>query len=154
MAKKKNFILEFKEFISRGNVVDMAVGVVVGSAFTAIVNSLVKDIIMPFVGWIIGGIDFGDFRLILSPAEGETPETAILYGSFFNQVLNFLIISFVVFCMIKLIGRLRRKREEEKEEPSVPPAPSEDILLLTEIRDLLKAQAGPSSLPEESPADR
>lgn len=139
MAGKK-FIAEFKEFISRGNVVDMAVGVVVGSAFTAIVNSLVKDIIMPFVGWLIGGIDFGDFRIILSPAEGETPETAILYGSFFNQVINFLIISFVVFCMIKLIGKFRRKRAEEA--PAVPPAPAADILLLTEIRDLLKAQAG------------
>ena len=136
---KKNFIHEFKEFISRGNVVDMAVGVVVGSAFTAIVNSLVKDIIMPFVGWIIGGIDFGDFRIILAPAEGETPETAILYGSFLNQVINFLIISFVVFCMIKLIGRLRRKKEEA---PAAPPAPAADILLLSEIRDLLKAQAG------------
>ena len=135
---KKNFITEFKEFISRGNVVDMAVGVVVGTAFTAIVNSLVKDIIMPFVGWLIGGIDFGDFRIILSPAQGDTPETAILYGSFLNQVINFLIISFVVFCMIKLIGRLRRKKREEA--PAAPPAPPEDVALLREIRDLLKAQ--------------
>lgn len=131
----KSFVSEFKEFISRGNVVDMAVGVVVGTAFTAIVNSLVKDIIMPFVGWLIGGIDFSSFRIILSPAEGETPETAVAYGSFLNQIINFLIISFVVFCMIKLIGRLRRKKEEA---PAAPPAPPADILLLTEIRDLLK----------------
>lgn len=138
----KKFITEFKEFISRGNVVDMAVGVVVGTAFTAIVNSLVKDVIMPFVGWLIGGIDFGEFRFVLTPAQGETPETAILYGSFLNQVINFLIISFVVFCMIKLIGKLHRKKKEEA--PSAPPAPPADVVLLTEIRDLLKAQQEPA----------
>lgn len=149
----KNFVREFKEFISRGNVVDMAVGVVVGTAFTAIVNSLVKDIIMPFVGWLIGGIDFSSFRIILSPAEGETPETAIAYGSFFNQVINFLIIAFVVFCMIKLIGKLHRKKAEE---PAAPPAPPADILLLTEIRDLLKngapAEGGDDAEPQKDAA--
>lgn len=133
----KSFIGEFKEFISRGNVVDMAVGIVVGTAFTAIVNSLVKDVIMQFVGWVIGGINFADFKIVLTPAVGETPEVAILYGNFFNQIINFLIISFVVFTMIKLLNRFRRKKEELLKEPPTPPA---DIALLTEIRDLLKEQ--------------
>lgn len=133
----KSFIGEFKEFISRGNVVDMAVGIVVGTAFTAIVNSLVKDVIMQFVGWVIGGINFADFKIVLTPAVGETPEVAILYGNFFNQIINFLIISFVVFTMIKLLNRFRRKKEELPKEPPAPPA---DIALLTEIRDLLKEQ--------------
>lgn len=133
----KSFIGEFKEFISRGNVVDMAVGIVVGTAFTAIVNSLVKDVIMQFVGWIIGGVNFADFKIVLTPAVGETPEVAILYGNFLNQIINFLIISFVVFTMIKLLNRFRRKKEELPKEPPAPPA---DIALLTEIRDLLKEQ--------------
>lgn len=133
----KSFIGEFKEFISRGNVVDMAVGIVVGTAFTAIVNSLVKDVIMQFVGWVIGGINFADFKIVLTPAIGETPEVAILYGNFLNQIINFLIISFVVFTMIKLLNRFRRKKEELPQEPPAPPA---DIALLTEIRDLLKEQ--------------
>ena len=133
----KSFIAEFKEFISRGNVVDMAVGIVVGTAFTAIVNSLVKDVIMQFVGWIIGGVNFADFKIVLTPAIGDTPEVAILYGNFFNQIINFLIISFVVFTMIKVLNRFRRKKEELSKEPPAPPA---DIALLTEIRDLLKEQ--------------
>lgn len=133
----KSFISEFKEFISRGNVIDMAVGIVVGSAFTAIVNSLVKDVIMQLIGWVIGGINFSDFKIVLSAASGETPEVAILYGNFLNQIINFLIISFVVFMMIKLLNRFRRKKEDL---PKEPPAPSQDIILLTEIRDLLKEQ--------------
>ncbi len=134
MAKSK-FIDEFKKFISRGNVVDMAVGVVVGTAFTAIVNSLVKDIIMPFVGWMIGGINFSDYKIVLAPAVGETPEVAILYGTFINQIINFLILAFVVFVMVKVLNKLHKKKEEEPVAPAAPPA---DILLLTEIRDLLK----------------
>ena len=133
--KKKGFIAEFKEFISRGNVVDMAVGVVVGTAFTSIVNSLVKDVIMPFVGWLIGGIDFADFKLVLAPTAGETPEVAILYGTFLNQIINFLIISFVVFTMVKILNRFRRKKEEA---PAPAPQTPEDVVLLREIRDLLK----------------
>ena len=131
----KKFLAEFKEFISRGNVVDMAVGVVVGSAFTAIVNSLVNDIIMPFVGWLIGGIDFSQFKIVLAQAVGDTPEVAVYYGAFLNQVINFLILAFVVFCMVKFINRLRRKKEET---PAAPPQPPEDLRLLAEIRDLLK----------------
>ena len=137
MVKKIKLVSEFKEFISRGNVVDMAVGVVVGTAFTAIVNSLVKDVIMPFVGWLIGGIDFSDFRLVIAASTDASPEVAILYGTFLNQVINFLIISLVVFFMVKVINRFRRKKVEEV---VVEPVPAEDIVLLTEIRDLLKAQ--------------
>lgn len=133
--KARSFINEFKEFVSRGSVVDMAVGVVVGSAFTGIVNSLVKDIIMPITGYIIGGVDFSSFKLVLKAAEGETAEAAVLYGSFINQVINFFIISFVVFAAVKLINKFRRKKEEPpKEEPKL----SDEAVLLTEIRDFLK----------------
>ena len=134
----KKFIQEFKEFISRGNVVDMAVGVVVGSAFTAIVNSLVKDVIMPFIGWLIGGVNFSEFKIVLSPAQGDIPEVAVLYGNFINQIINFLILAFVVFSVVKAINAMRRKKEEAPAEPEAPAAPAEDIVLLTEIRDLLK----------------
>ncbi len=133
--KAKGFIGEFKEFVSRGNVVDMAVGVVVGSAFTGIVNSLVKDVIMPFIGWLIGGIDFSDFRVVLKAAEGEAPEVAILYGTFLNQIINFFILAFVVFVVVKVLNRFKRKKEEA---PAEPPKPSDEVVLLTEIRDLLK----------------
>lgn len=131
----KKIIGEFKEFISRGNVVDMAVGVVVGTAFTAIVNSFVKELIMPFVGWLIGGLDFSNFRIVLSKATETSPEVAILYGTFINQVINFFIIALVVFTLVKLLNRFRRKKEVVViEEPTTPA----DIVLLTEIRDLLK----------------
>lgn len=138
--KAKGFVGEFKEFVSRGNVVDMAVGVVVGTAFTAIVNSLVKDVIMPFVGWLIGGMDFSDYRIILKAAEGENPETAILYGNFINQVINFFILAFVVFVTVKILNSFKRKKEIEAEieEIKEEAKPSEEVLLLTEIRDLLK----------------
>lgn len=148
--KKIKIVSEFKEFISRGNVVDMAVGVVVGSAFTAIVNSFVKDLITPFIGWLIGGLSFADYKLVLSPAAGETPEAAILYGSFINQVINFLILSLVVFMMVKILNRFRRKKEEK---PAAPPAPPADIVLLTEIRDLLKEQNPTVSSEEQPPID-
>lgn len=135
MSKKiSGFLSEFKTFISRGNVMDMAVGVVVGTAFTAIVNSLVNDVIMPFVGWVIGGVNFSDLKFVLAPAVGETPEVAILYGAFLNKIVNFLLISFVVFAVVKMINSLHRKKEEEPKEPPAPPA---DVALLTEIRDLL-----------------
>ena len=131
--KTKTLIAEFKEFISRGNVVDMAVGVIIGTAFTSIVNSLVKEIVTPFLGWLIGGLDFSGYKLVLSAASGENPEVAVLYGSFLQQVVNFLLISLVV----KLLNRFRRKKEEQPKAPAAPPA---DIVLLTEIRDLLKEQ--------------
>lgn len=133
--KLKAFGADFKAFISKGNVIDMAVGVVVGTAFTGIVNSLVKDVIMPFIGWLIGGIDFSAFKVVLPAAAGVEEPPAILYGNFINQVVNFFILAFVVFLFIKLIGSFRRKKEEA---PAEPPKPSEEVLLLSEIRDLLK----------------
>ena len=138
----KNFFDEFKKFISRGNVVDMAVGVIVGSAFTAIVNSLVKDVVTPFIGVLTGGVDFTQMKYVITPATEEVAEVAILYGNFIQAIINFLIIAFVVFCMVKLINNMRAKMEKAKEEepaaPAEPPKPSDEVLLLTEIRDLLK----------------
>ncbi len=139
----KKFMDEFKAFISRGNVVDMAVGVIVGSAFTAIVNSLVKDVVTPFIGVLTGGVDFTQMKYVITPAVGETPEVAILYGNFIQAIVNFLIIAFVVFCMVKMINTMRakmeaQKKKEEETKPAEPPKPSEEVLLLTEIRDLLK----------------
>ncbi len=128
----KKFFDEFKAFIARGNVVDMAVGIIVGTAFTAIVNSLVKDVIMPFIGLITGGIDFTSLSLTIGDA-------SITYGNFIQSVISFLIIAFVVFCMIKLITLMQRKKKEEKPvEEAKPEEPSEEILLLREIRDSLK----------------
>lgn len=146
MEKTKGFIAEFKEFISRGNVMDMAVGIIVGTAFTAIVTSLVNGIIMPFIGFLIGGLNFEDYKFVLAAATETTPEVAILYGSFIQQVINFLIIAFVVFLMIKVLNGIKskaeslRKKEEEEAAEEEDAAPTE-AELLAEIRDLLKAQA-------------
>ena len=137
MAKdgKKGIIAEFKEFISRGNVVDMAVGVIIGGAFTQIVN----DVVMPAIGYIIGGISFSDFKIVLAEATDETAEAAIYYGNFIQMVINFLLISAVVFAMVKIINRFHRKKEVVVvEEPAPAPEPTNEEKLLTEIRDLLK----------------
>lgn len=131
----KKFFSEFKVFISRGNVIDLAVGVVVGSAFTAIVNSLVNDIVMPIVGVLIGGINFTELKYVITPAVGDIPEVAILYGSFIQAIVNFLLVALAVFTAIKAINRIHRKKEEVKEEPEKP---SEEVLLMREIRDILK----------------
>ena len=140
MNKVKSFFGEFKEFISRGNVVDMAVGVVVGTAFTAIVNSLVKDVIMPLVGWLFGGIDFTTLCYVTAYAEDGSIAAAIYYGNFIQSIVNFLLVSLVVFSVIKLINRFHRKAEEPaaEPEPTPEPEPSEEVLLLREIRDALK----------------
>ena len=135
MDKKKGFIGEFKEFISRGNVVDMAVGVVVGGAFTAIVNSLVNDVIMPIVGAIVGGINFANLKIVIRPAEGDLAEAAICYGNFIQAIVNFLIVAFVLFCVVKAMNKLKKKEEAPAPET---PEPSEEVLLLREIRDALK----------------
>lgn len=132
----KGFVQEFKEFISRGSVVDLAVGVIIGGAFTAIVNSLVNDIIMPVVGLIIGGIDFSELKYVITPATATTPEAAICYGAFIQNVVNFLLVAFVIFLLVKGINKFHRKKEVE--EPVEEPEPEENILLLREIRDLLK----------------
>lgn len=128
MKETKGFIAEFKEFIARGNVLDMAVGIVIGGAFTSIVSALVEQIIMPIVGVVIGGVDFSALSITVGSA-------VIGYGAFIQAIINFLIIALVVFSMIKAINKFRRK-EEPAEEPA-PAAPAEDIVLLTEIRDLL-----------------
>lgn len=132
--KAKGFIKEFKEFISKGNVIDLAVGIIIGSAFTSIVNSLVKDLIMPGVGYLIGGLKFDQYKWVLAPETEEAAEVAITYGNFVQQTVDFLIIAFVVFLMVKAINSFRRKEEPKVEEPKI----SDEVKLLTEIRDLLK----------------
>ena len=140
----KGFISEFKTFIARGNVIDMAVGVVIGGAFGKISTSLVNDIIMPLVSLITGGIDFSAWKLVLvqgvTDAEGTvvTPEVALNYGNLISVILDFLIIAFAIFCVIKAINKLHRKPEEAPAEEPAPPEPSNEEKLLTEIRDLLK----------------
>ena len=135
MKKTKGFISEFKEFIQRGNVMDMAVGIIMGFAFTAIVNSLVNDIIMPLIGLIFGGIDFTSLKIVITEAQGDIPEAAVYYGNFIQAIVDFLLIAFSVFVIIKLINNFHKKKEEEAEAPKEP---AEDTLLLREIRDLLK----------------
>ncbi len=137
--KKKGFFGEFKEFIARGNVMDMAVGVIIGGAFGKISTSLVNDIIMPLISMLTGGIDFSAWKWVLKAAVGETPEVAVNFGVFLATVLDFIIIAFAVFCMIRAINSLHRKKEEPAaEEPASAPEPSAEEVLLTEIRDLLK----------------
>lgn len=140
-GKAKGLIGEFREFISRGNVVDMAVGIIVGSAFTAIVNSLVGDIVTPFIAWIIGDTDFSSMALTLVAAQGENPGIAINYGSFIQQIVNFLIIAAVVFLMVKLINSFHRKKEAAPPPPPAPPEPSQELLVLREICDLLDKES-------------
>ena len=141
MKKTKGFMHEFKTFIARGNVMDMAVGVIIGGAFGKISTSLVNDVIMPLISMLTGGLDFTAWKWVLKPevldAAGEvaTPEVAVSYGAFLATILDFIIIAFAVFCLIKFINALHRKKEEA---PAAPPEPSNEEKLLTEIRDLLK----------------
>ena len=130
---------EFREFIARGNVVDLAVGVIIGAAFGAIVKSLVDQIIMPPIGLITGGVDFAQLKWVLKPTDAATKhaEVAIAYGAFINTVIQFLIVAFVIFLLVKAVNSLKR---EEAAEPAAPPAPTPSEALLTEIRDLLKAR--------------
>lgn len=125
----KKFLNEFKAFAMRGNVMDLAVGVIVGGAFSNITNSLINDIIMPIIGIFIGENTFAALSFKLGPA-------TIMLGSFIQAIVNFIILAFVVFCMVKAINSLHRK-EEEPPAPPAPPAPSKEEVLLTEIRDLL-----------------
>jgi large conductance mechanosensitive channel len=132
---------EFKEFIARGNVMDLAVGVIIGGAFGTIVSSLTDDIIMPIVGAVFGGLDFSNYFLPLSSnvtanalAAAREQGAVLAYGNFLSVVLNFLILAWIIFLMVKGVNRLRRKKVEE---PAAPIAPPEDVRLLTEIRDLL-----------------
>lgn len=138
MAKTNGFVAEFKAFIARGNVMDMAVGVIIGGAFGKISTSLVNDIIMPVISMLTGGISFDDWKIVLKEAVGETAAVSINYGTFLATILDFLIIALAVFCMIKAINSFHRKKEEAPAAPPAPPEPSKEEVLLTEIRDLLK----------------
>lgn len=144
VEKTGGFIAEFKKFISRGNVLDMAVGVIIGGAFGKISTSLVNDVIMPAISMLTGGIDFSQWKLVLKEAVAGAdgaidPSTAVCvnYGNFLATILDFLIIAFAVFCLIKLLNSFHRKQKQEAAAAS-PPPPSHEEILLTEIRDLLK----------------
>jgi large conductance mechanosensitive channel len=136
-----SFSSEFKEFIARGNVVDLAVGVIIGGAFGKIVTSLVDQVVMPPVGLATGGIDFAQMKWVLKAADpaAKQAEVAILYGAFLNTVIQFAIVALVIFMMVKGINSLRRK---EAEAPSVPPAPTRAEALLEDIRDSLRSGRG------------
>ena len=129
------FIKEFKEFAMRGNVLDMAVGVVIGGAFGKIVGSLVGDVIMPVAGVLTGGVNFTDLKFTLKEAAPDAAAVTINYGAFIQTIVDFTIIAFCIFCVIKAINTLK---SAPKEEPAAPAAPSEEAALLAEIRDLLK----------------
>jgi large conductance mechanosensitive channel len=136
---------EFRDFAMRGNVIDLAVGIIIGAAFTTIVNSLVNDIIMPPLGLLIGGIDFSNFFVTLKGGAYPTLEAAkaaaavtMNYGLFINAIIRFMIVAFAIFILVKQINRLAR---EEPKAPPPPPEPSREEILLAEIRDLLKARA-------------
>ncbi|HSW12982.1 MAG TPA: large-conductance mechanosensitive channel protein MscL [Solimonas sp.] len=132
-----SMLKEFKEFAVRGNVVDLAVGVVIGAAFGKIVSSLVADVVMPLLGLVIGGIDFSDMAIVLQPALGETPAVLLSYGKFIQATFDFTLVAFAIFMLVKLINRVRREQAAAP-APAAPPAPTAEEKLLTEIRDLLK----------------
>ena len=142
----KKFLEEFKAFAMRGNVIDMAVGVVIGGAFGKITTSIVNDIIMPLISMVTGGIDFSEWKWVLKEAvldaEGAvaTAEVAVNFGNTIAVILDFIIIAFAIFCMIKAMNKMHRKKEEAPAAPPAPPEPSAEEKLLTEIRDLLKEQ--------------
>lgn len=130
-----SLLSEFKQFAMRGNVVDLAVGVVIGAAFGKIVSALVEGIIMPVLGVLIGGVDFSDLAITLKAGAGGAAPVLLKYGMFIQTTVDFLIIAFAIFMAIKLMNRLQRKQEEA---PATPPPPNPEIVLLTEIRDALK----------------
>jgi large conductance mechanosensitive channel len=141
-----SIVKEFREFAMRGNIVDMAVGIIIGSAFGKIISSVVSDVLMPPIGMAIGRVDVKDFKLILQKAapaltDGTTivkqavSEVAIKYGMFIQTIIDFLIVAFCIFLVIKVMNKLKKKEEEK---PTAPAAPSKEEILLTEIRDLLK----------------
>ena len=135
------FISEFKEFAVKGNAVDMAVGVIIGGAFGKIVTSIVNDIIMPPIGWLIGGVKFTDLKCTLPQIDlgvEKLEPVTINYGNFIQTAFDFIIIAFCVFLLVKGINKLAKKKKAEEVKPVAPPAPSKEELLLTEIRDLLK----------------
>jgi large conductance mechanosensitive channel len=126
---------EFRDFAMRGNVVDMAVGIVIGAAFGKIVTSFVNDVLMPPIGIALGGVDFSDLVMTLKAASGDVAAVTLNYGSFIQTVIDFVIIAFAIFMVVKAMNRMKKK---EAEKPAAPPAAPADVVLLTEIRDLLK----------------
>ncbi|MBR2457517.1 MAG: large-conductance mechanosensitive channel protein MscL [Bacteroidaceae bacterium] len=151
---KSTFLQDFKAFAMKGNVVDMAVGVIIGGAFGKIVTSVVNDIIMPPIGLLVGGMDFKDLKYVMQEAvpeklneageviEAAVPEVTLNYGNFLQQTFDFLIVAFSIFLFVSLIKKMSEKKKvEEPAAPAPPPAPSKEEVLLTEIRDLLKEQS-------------
>ena len=136
----KSFLKEFREFAVKGNVMDMAIGVVIGTAFGKIVSSLVADVIMPLVGLFVGNIDLKDLAVTLQDKTDTSPEIVLTYGVFLQNVLDFLIIAFAIFLTIKVIINLKNRIIKEEEEPAEAPADPDDVQHLREIRDLLKEQ--------------
>lgn len=126
---------EFKKFAIKGNVMDMAVGVIIGAAFVKIVTSFVNDVIMPPIGILIGGVKFSELKLVLKEAVGETPAITLNYGNFLQVTFDFLIIAMSIFLAVKMLNAAKKKEEAQ---PAAPPAPTKEEVLLTEIRDLLK----------------
>ena len=127
---------DFKEFAFKGNVLDMAIGVIIGGAFGKIVTSLVEDLIMPIISILIGGLNFTDLKYVITPKHGDIAENAIAYGSFIQNVVNFFIIAFCIFIFVRLIEKFKKKEEVKVEAPKK----ADDVVLLEEIRDLLKAK--------------
>lgn len=128
---------EFKAFAMKGNVVDMAVGIIIGAAFGKIVTSLVNDVIMPPIGVLVGGVNFTDLSITIKEAVGDAAAVTINYGNFIQVIFDFLIIAAAIFALVKVINSMKRKEEES---PSAPPAPSKEEVLLSEIRDILKSK--------------
>jgi large conductance mechanosensitive channel len=126
---------EFKSFAMRGNVIDMAVGIVIGGAFGKIVSSFVNDVLMPPIGMMMGGVDFSDLAVVLKEASGDVAAVTLNYGSFIQTVVDFLIIAFAIFMVVKAMNNMKKKEEAA---PEAPPKPSAEVELLTEIRDALK----------------
>ncbi|MCE1249025.1 MAG: large-conductance mechanosensitive channel protein MscL [Firmicutes bacterium] len=136
----KNFIKEFRDFSIKGNLIDMAIGIIIGGAFGKIVNSLVTDIIMPPLGMLIGGVDFKDLSIVIKKAQGAAPAVAVKYGVFINTIFEFLIIAFSIFLVMKAVNKITGKKEEAP-APAAPPEPTKQEKLLEEIRDILKEKA-------------
>ncbi len=133
----KKVIEDFKSFAIKGNMIDMAVGIIIGGAFGKIITSLVNDVIMPPLGVLIGGVNFTDLKITLKAAQGEMAAVTLNYGNFLQVCFDFLIIAFSIFCFVRLLSKLKSKKEKE-ETPAAPPAPSKEEVLLAEIRDILK----------------
>lgn len=132
-----SFLSEFKEFAMKGNVVDLAVGVIIGGAFGKIVSSFVGDVVMHLLGLLVGGVNFTDLAITLKAAEGDIPAVVLKYGAFLQTVFDFVIIALAIFIAIKAMNKLKRKQDDA---PAAPPAPSAQEVLLTEIRDILKTK--------------